>query len=77
MAIVRETGVQISKDDPVMALVIAHDVVLEAYEKRWESFVGRIERRLERRMWFETTINALIAGLAICAIGVALFGASA
>ena len=42
--VVRETGVQITPDDPILALIAVHDIVLDSYQKRWLKAVKRIER---------------------------------
>ena len=48
--VVRETGVQITPDDPILALIAVHDIVLGSYEKRWLKAVKRIERHANLMM---------------------------
>ena len=39
MDIAEETGLKVTQDDPVRALIVVHEVVLDAYEQRWRQHV--------------------------------------
>lgn len=65
-SVAKETGVMVTAEDPVIALVATHEKILDAYESRWRSFTDEITDRLERRTRLDLVVHA---GFSLTVIG--------
>ena len=65
-SVAKETGVMVTAEDPVIALVATHEKVLDAYEARWRTFTDQVCDRLDRRARLDVVLHC---GFSVIVIG--------
>lgn len=69
----RETGVHVTPDDPIFALVVTHDLILDSYERRWEACSRDAVKRIEQKAEQMTRTAIAVVGIAVVLFGIGIW----
>ena len=72
LAVFEQTNVHITSDDPLMAFIVANDIILNAHEKRWQESVNASAKNLQDHAKFIALVQGttIVASALVIAISI-------
>ena len=73
LAVFEQTNVHITSDDPLMAFIVANDIILNAHENRWQESVNAAAKNLQDHAKFIALIQGTTFAASALLIAFSMF----